>query len=145
MRLVSDEAEGQQRFGVAQGAHVIDLTGRLPHYRSLRELIAGNAMAQARSVAETAEGHGVFDNRLDALTLLPPVLRPEKIWCIGANYAERKAEYRDQTEQPRYPSLFARSPGSFVGHDAALVRPRQSEQLDYEDEIVLVTGRQAPG
>ncbi|MBF5010889.1 fumarylacetoacetate hydrolase family protein [Burkholderia pseudomultivorans] len=73
--------------------------------------------------------------------LLPPLTAPQKIWCIGVNYKERNEEYEDNSDLPRYPSLFARNAGSFVGHDDALIRPRVSEQLDYEGELVLVIGK----
>src|SRR5207253_774258 len=42
---------------------------------------------------------------------------------------------------PKYPSMFMRTPRSFVGHNAPLVRPRASAQLDYEGELVLVIGK----
>jgi 2-keto-4-pentenoate hydratase/2-oxohepta-3-ene-1,7-dioic acid hydratase in catechol pathway len=66
---------------------------------------------------------------------------PEKIMCVGVNYHNRNEEYRDGSEAPKYPSLFMRSPSSFTGHDAPLVRPKESEQLDYEGEIVIVVGK----
>jgi 5-carboxymethyl-2-hydroxymuconate isomerase len=78
---------------------------------------------------------------LGAVTLLPPVAQPEKIICVGVNYANRNAEYRDGSVEQTYPSLFVRFPGSFVGHGQPILRPRESEQLDYEGEIVLVIGR----
>jgi len=71
---------------------------------------------------------------------LPPLAAPEKILCIGINYANRNADYGD-VEAPKYPSMFYRAPGSLVGHQQAIVRPRESEQLDYEGEIALVIGR----
>ena len=58
------------------------------------------------------------DFPLRELELLPPVLTPEKILCIGINYANRKADYGD-AEAPKYPSMFYRAPGSLVGHRAA--------------------------
>ena len=82
--------------------------------------------------------------RLPPSTLLPPVPAPEKIWCIGVNYAERNDEYKDGSRAPKYPSLFCRAPGSFVGHEQPIERPRVSEQLDYEGEIALVIGKERP-
>ena len=78
---------------------------------------------------------------LDAITWLPPIPAPEKIICIGVNYPDRNEEYKDGQEAPKYPSMFIRFPRSFVGHDAPLMRPRASEQLDYEGEIVIVIGK----
>jgi 2-keto-4-pentenoate hydratase/2-oxohepta-3-ene-1,7-dioic acid hydratase in catechol pathway len=66
---------------------------------------------------------------------------PEKIICIGINYGNRNEEYKDAEPPPKYPSVFMRTPGSLVGHGENIVRPPESEQLDYEGEIVLVIGK----
>ncbi|OYU48850.1 MAG: 2-hydroxyhepta-2,4-diene-1,7-dioate isomerase [Rhizobiales bacterium PAR1] len=79
--------------------------------------------------------------RLGAVTLLPPIPNPGKILCVGVNYPERNAEYKDGSELPKYPSLFVRFPGSFVGHETPILRPPESEQFDYEGEIVVVVGK----
>jgi len=73
--------------------------------------------------------------------LLPPITDPEKIICIGVNYGKRNEEYKDGSELPKYPSVFPRFPGSFVGHDQPLLRPQESLQLDYEGEIGIVIGQ----
>ena len=57
------------------------------------------------------------------------------------NYPDRNAEYKDGQDAPKFPSMFMRTPRSFVGHDAPLIRPRASAQLDYEGELVLVIGK----
>lgn len=141
MKLMSFERPGdagRQRYGVAVANGVVDVTDRLP-FASLIELIASNGLDTARSAAEGAP----VDYGFDEIGFLPPILRPEKIWCIGVNYIDRNEEYRDGTATPRYPSLFARAPRSLVGHGAPIERPAISEQLDYEGEIVLVVGRES--
>jgi 2-keto-4-pentenoate hydratase/2-oxohepta-3-ene-1,7-dioic acid hydratase in catechol pathway len=67
-------------------------------------------------------------------------INPGKIICVGVNYPDRNAEYKDGQDAPKYPSLFVRFPQSFVGQGEALVRPKASQQLDYEGEIALVIG-----
>jgi 2-keto-4-pentenoate hydratase/2-oxohepta-3-ene-1,7-dioic acid hydratase in catechol pathway len=67
--------------------------------------------------------------------------RGTRYFCIGVNYPERNEEYKDGSERPKYPSLFFRTHSSFVRHDEPIVRPRESEQLDYEGEIVVVIGK----
>jgi 2-keto-4-pentenoate hydratase/2-oxohepta-3-ene-1,7-dioic acid hydratase in catechol pathway len=74
------------------------------------------------------------------LTFAPLLPDPEKIICVGVNYHNRNEEYRDGSEAPKYPSLFLRAPTSFTGHGSPLVRPRESDQLDYEGELVIVIG-----
>ncbi len=81
------------------------------------------------------------DFALDAIALQPPIPAPEKIICIGVNYPDRNAEYKDGQDAPKFPSMFMRTPRSFVGHGAPLVRPHVSPQLDYEGEVVLVIGK----
>jgi 2-keto-4-pentenoate hydratase/2-oxohepta-3-ene-1,7-dioic acid hydratase in catechol pathway len=68
-------------------------------------------------------------------------INPGKIICVGVNYPERNAEYKDGQEAPLHPSLFVRFAQSFVAHGEALVRPKASVQLDYEGEIALVIGK----
>lgn len=137
MRLASYRLDGAVRFGAVVDDGLIDLTRRCPQIADLRQAIAMDGLeAMKRAAAGQAA-----DVALEAVEWLIPVLAPEKIWCIGVNYADRNAEYRDGSALPEYPSLFCRTPSSFVGHGTALERPRVSTQLDYEGEIVLVVGK----
>jgi 5-carboxymethyl-2-hydroxymuconate isomerase len=137
MRLASFRAGGRDRFGIARDDGIVDLSVRLGEYaRSLRALIAGG-IERARA-HENAAG---VDFALDEIEFLPPIARPGKIVCIGVNYGKRNAEYGDDSDAPQYPSVFMRTPESLVGHGQPILRPPESEQLDYEGEIVLVIGR----
>jgi 5-carboxymethyl-2-hydroxymuconate isomerase len=60
---------------------------------------------------------------------------------VGVNYAERHEEYGDAAPAPAYPSIFVRTPGSFVGHRAPILRPPESREFDYEGEVAVVIGR----
>ena len=66
---------------------------------------------------------------------------PEKIICVGVNFPDRNAEYKDGQEAPPNMSLFPRFTRSFVGHEAPLTRPPESDKLDYEGEIAVIIGR----
>ena len=136
MRLLSFVINGNPRYGAATANGVVDLSRRFgSKFPDLRSLIAGEGLDEARAVAAEPP-----DYALDDLALLPPVARPEKIWCIGVNYSDRNAEYKDGSDLPRYPSLFANLDRP-CRHRAPLERPRVSEQLDYEGEIALVIGK----
>jgi 2-keto-4-pentenoate hydratase/2-oxohepta-3-ene-1,7-dioic acid hydratase in catechol pathway len=139
MKLASYKMRGRESFGVVvgAGAGVVDLKSRLaPRYASVLDLLRANALDAAR----TASGGVRADFPSTEVEWLPPVTAPEKILCIGINYANRNADYGD-AEAPKYPSMFYRAPGSLVGHLQPIVRPLESEQLDYEGEIALVIGR----
>lgn len=138
MRLVSYSIDGRNLYGLVQDEGIVELGSRLgPEFPTLRSVLEAGALDRLAAVAANARP----DHRLADVTLLPPITAPEKIWCIGVNYADRNEEYRDNSALPKYPSLFCRAPDSFVGHETPLERPRVSEQLDYEGEIVIVIGR----
>ena len=138
MRLLSYTAGGISSFGVLtpDGTGVIDLAPRIGGVADLGDLIAQGRIGEAAewadsgTVADHAKGDIVFER------LLP---RPGKIICIGVNYGGRGAEYAEDRGDS-YPSVFVRFPETLVGHEQALLRPPESEQLDYEGEIVVVIG-----
>src|SRR5262249_28039056 len=125
-------------WGLVARDGVLDLGARLgDRYPTLRDAIAGGAMETLAKLASRA----TTDFPLSDVRFLPPVTNPEKIICVGINYANRNEEYADNSELPKYPSLFMRSRDSLVGHGEPIVRPRESLQLDYEGEIALVIGK----
>ena len=127
MKLLSFEAAGKARWGAVVGDGVADLSAQYP---SLRD-------ALGRKIAVPSKA----DYALSEIAYLPPIPFPEKIICVGVNYGNRNAEYKDGSDLPKYPSIFVRFPGSLVGHQRPLMRPRESEQLDYEGEIAIVIGK----
>jgi 2-keto-4-pentenoate hydratase/2-oxohepta-3-ene-1,7-dioic acid hydratase in catechol pathway len=137
-RLATYSVDRSVRYGAVTDKGIVDLSARFGRdYPSLREAIAAGALTR---LAEDAAGRAP-DHALDEITLLPPIPVPEKIICIGVNYPDRNAEYKDGQDAPKYPSMFMRTPRSFVGHGTPLVRPRASQQLDYEGELVIVIGK----
>ena len=138
MRLASYIARGRTSFGAVLGDGVVDFRVRFgSRFASLVDLIRADALDEARAVLAGVRP----DFKLAEIALLPPLLTPEKILCIGINYANRNADF-DDPNVPKYPSMFYRHPGSFVGAGQPLVRPKVSEQLDYEGEIAMVIGRE---
>lgn len=137
MKLASYVLRGRPSFGAVVDDGLVDLRQRLPRFRTLLDVLKAGALEEVKASAAGVRP----DFPLSDAKLLPPVVAPEKILCIGVNYANRNAEYKDNSEQPKYPSMFFRVPDSFVGHGQPIIRPPESEQLDYEGEIVLVIGR----
>lgn len=137
MRFVSYTHQGQESWGAVTEADngqlsVTDLSALAP---GMKAAIEQDKLAGAMPDADTA---GI---PLDQVELLPPITAPEKIICIGVNYANRNAEYKDGSEAPKFPSVFMRTPDSLTGHNQPLIRPPESHQLDYEGEIVVVIGK----
>jgi len=137
-RLATFSVDGTTKYGLIAGSGIVDLSARHANdYPTLREVIAAGALTK---LADEGAGRSP-DFALDEIILQPPIPAPEKIICIGVNYPDRNAEYKDGQDAPKYPSMFMRTPRSFVGHGAPLVRPRASAQLDYEGEVVLIIGK----
>ena len=136
MNIVSFETDGNTSFGIEKDGAIIDLAGRIDGAAVAEDLLIPKLQAKAAAIAATADG----DVATTDVTLQIPVTNPEKILCIGINYANRNEEYGDLTPMQEYPSVFFRVPGSFVGHNVPIMRPPESEQLDYEGEIAIVIG-----
>ncbi len=137
MRLVifTSANHSGPRIGAVVDEGVADLSDAVGE-TSMRRVLNEGLLDKAKRAFEAGDYHVDTDVRLDL-----PVADPGRIFCIGVNYMNRNEEYRDGTEAPKNPSVFMRGPLSFVPHGRDLVIPPESEQLDYEGEIVLVVGR----
>jgi 2-keto-4-pentenoate hydratase/2-oxohepta-3-ene-1,7-dioic acid hydratase in catechol pathway len=137
LRLLNFSFAGRQSFGALCAGGIVDLGVRLnAPVDDLTSVVRANLVTPCRTLVSGAEA----DYRLDEVRILAPAGRT-RYFCIGVNYPERNEEYRDGSERPRYPSVFMRTHTSFVAHGESIVRPRESEQLDYEGEIALVMGQ----
>jgi 2-keto-4-pentenoate hydratase/2-oxohepta-3-ene-1,7-dioic acid hydratase in catechol pathway len=70
---------------------------------------------------------------------LLPIDPPGKIICVGLNYALHAKEGGHAI--PTYPSFFLRVASSLVPAGAPVIRPKISNQLDYECELTIVIGK----
>jgi 2,4-didehydro-3-deoxy-L-rhamnonate hydrolase len=77
---------------------------------------------------------------IDAIDFLPAVY-PKKILAIGRNYADHAAE--GGAELPKAPLLFNKLPNALSAHNAPIVLPSISTQVDYEAELAVIIGRAA--
>ena len=137
MKLVSFVFGGRPGYGVVKDGGVVDLARRLgDRMPTLRDLLAAGALAEAERVA----GEAAPDFPLDGLELAPVIPNPDKIICVGLNYRDHVAETgRTVTEKP---ALFGRFAGSQVGHKQPLVKPKVSDEFDYEGELAVVIGKE---
>jgi acylpyruvate hydrolase len=88
-----------------------------------------------RRRAEAIEGEELAVSELD---FAPPVTAPEKIFCVGLNYADHAAE--TGKEAPAYPQLFAKFALALIGAHDPIELPAVSDQIDWEAELTLVIG-----
>jgi 2-keto-4-pentenoate hydratase/2-oxohepta-3-ene-1,7-dioic acid hydratase in catechol pathway len=134
--MLNFRVAGRDSFGVLGEHGIFDLGVRSSNATSdITSFLRAGGINAAIAVEDRS------DYALEDVKVLNPAGRGVRCFCVGVNYPERNEEYKDGSERPRYPSLFMRTHTSFVAHDEPIVRPRESEQLDYEGEIVLIIGR----
>jgi acylpyruvate hydrolase len=137
MRFLAFKSRGHGGVGVLEAGTIRGYLAdddRFPG--SLDKLVAAGEDA-LRSAGKGLMAGMVFDQQ--QIEVLPPLTASPKIICIGLNYAAHADE--GGFEAPAYPAVFARFNSSLIGHRAPLVRPRVSDKLDYEGELVAVIGR----
>jgi 2-keto-4-pentenoate hydratase/2-oxohepta-3-ene-1,7-dioic acid hydratase in catechol pathway len=134
MKFVSFRAGGAARYGLVDAKRVVDLTQRL-RYPDLKSVIVADALAEAAREAKGATA----DFTLDQIVFDPVLPNPGKIICVGLNYQEHRNE-TGMTSHP-LPATFIRWADTQIGHLAPMVRPRASEQLDYEAELAVIIGK----
>lgn len=125
MRVMSYRKGADIGLAVARGDGWADLGAA-----DLLAVLAGDHAGAADTAPE-----------LDLAGVTPalPLARPGKIICVGLNYADHTAE--SPYEQPNYPTLFPRFTTSLIPDGAPIVRPRVSQDLDFEGEVVAIIGK----
>ncbi|MBI0027474.1 fumarylacetoacetate hydrolase family protein [Gilliamella sp. B14448G11] len=136
MKLVSYLVSGRASFGLLTQNGIVDLKEKL-----------GNKYADLKSLLADSEGLSVAKTYLDApsdideqdITYLPVIPNPNKILCVGMNYAEKRAEFNETSSAP---TLFVRFPDSQTGHKTNIIKPAITNELDYEGELAIIIGKE---
>lgn len=132
MKLATYSIAGARTYGAVDGEMVSDLGAVLGvRCPTLRDAIGSGALERARAAAPA--------HRLSDVQLLPPIVNPDKIVCIGLNYRAHAAEAG--LPVPEFPALFLRLANTLVPHAGALIAPSVSGDFDYEGELALVIGK----
>jgi 2-keto-4-pentenoate hydratase/2-oxohepta-3-ene-1,7-dioic acid hydratase in catechol pathway len=102
---------------------------------SLKQLLEQGPPALARAQAALQKGAPIAGN----VKILAPIPDPEKIICIGLNYADHAAE--TGAKIPNEPVVFNKFLTTLRAHGDDIVLPKVSEEVDYEAELVVVIGK----
>ena len=169
MKLVTYETAKQSRLGVVEGEFVVDVAtaygliakGRIadakvaaaakvlrklgrPPEDMLELLALGGGYRKALGVitagaATVGKGLKGLLTPLRSAKLRAPIARPNKITCIGLNYADHARE--QGTEPPSAPIYFLKSHNTLCGPGDPIKLPPNSTQVDYEAEFAVVIGK----
>ena len=135
MRFATYSSGGETFYGAATEKGMIALSPDCPQWPSLRDVIDAGGFDQLEDLAAgKAVTHQEFTHQV-------PLPNPGRIICVGVNFPDRNAEYKDGSDAPKFMSLFPRFISGFVGQGANLVRPPESDTLDYEGEMAVVIGK----
>ncbi|KIN70494.1 Fumarylacetoacetate hydrolase family protein [Sulfitobacter noctilucae] len=135
MKFASYSVAGQPHYGAVTDDGMIDLSADFPDWPSLH---AATISGGLNKLSEAAQGREATHRDFTYDMVLPDTRR---ILCVGVNFPDRNAEYKDGTAQPEHMSLFPRFASGFTGHNHPLIRPPESPQLDYEGEVAIVIGK----
>ncbi len=135
MRYSTYSVNDELFYGAATDEGMIALSPECPQWPTLLDVVQANGLDELEKIAASkAVTHTDFKFEM----VLPNAPR---ILCVGVNFPDRNAEYKDGSEQPKYMSLFPRFSSGFTGHECNLVRPPENHTLDYEGEVVVVIGK----
>ena len=130
MRLVTYDAGAGPRAGILRNDRVFGAWEG-----DLAELLRGPGVAALERAADGAQ--------LSDVRLLPPVLTPGKIVCLGLNYRSHADEAG--MNPPETPTFFAKWPNSLAPAGTEVPLPSYSMKVDYEAEVAFAIGRRCSG
>ena len=133
MRIVSFRRNGKISYGLLEGDEIADLPGLDPQLPPA----LNDALPTLRGYAPPAATRKTVS--LSDVTLLPVIPSPQKIICIGVNYADHAAETGQAP--PPYPTVFAKFANTLAASGDPIVLPSASAMPDYEGELAVVIGR----
>lgn len=131
MRFASVVHDGKPDWGFVEGGELALLGG---HWPSLRDAIAADCLAEAKSRARSAPRLP-----LASMKWRPLIDQPAKIICVGLNYESHRRETGRAVVQN--PTVFTRFADSQTAHEAPILMPAVSEKLDYEGELAVIIGK----
>jgi 2-keto-4-pentenoate hydratase/2-oxohepta-3-ene-1,7-dioic acid hydratase in catechol pathway len=136
MRFVTFEFAGKPRVGVIDGEDVIDIVAADPSAPAdMKSLIASGRNFAGLAAKAPASAR----RKRSSVKLLRPVIDPDKLICVGLNYAAHAAEGSNKVTE--VPTLFVRFNSSTIAHGDPMIVPKVSSKFDYEAEIMVVIGK----
>jgi 2-keto-4-pentenoate hydratase/2-oxohepta-3-ene-1,7-dioic acid hydratase in catechol pathway len=135
MKLISFLRQQTETWGAVRGDEVVDLGKVLGG--SLTDFIASEKFDDRAKIV----GAHKPDLKLSETTFLPVIPRPEKIVCAVRNYLDHHNEavaFGMKREITEFPPIFLRVWRSQVAHNAPVIRPKVSDNLDWEGELAVI-------
>ncbi len=114
------------RLLIEGGSHALDLLRRFVSDAE-KDLRGSNPMISR------------YAYKPEEIDYYPPIINPEKILCLAANYMAHAQEAR--VKPPSEPYVFYKPASALTGHERPVLIPRSSEKVDYEVELAVIMGK----
>ncbi|MDA7950436.1 MAG: fumarylacetoacetate hydrolase family protein [Pirellulaceae bacterium] len=125
-------------FAAKRGDKYIPLDGSATPWSSLKDLLKEGKEGLALAKNILTEGSEVLSSQ--DIVILPPIPNPQKVLCVGLNYADHAAE--TGAKIPAEPLIFNKLPTTVAAHHDKVVLPKVSQKVDFEGELVVVIGKE---
>jgi len=137
MRLSTYTYSDTTSVGVVTNDELVDIAQFMDDNKvtGIKGIIEADLLSQCESYAKGRTAN----HKLDDIKLEPVIPNPGKIICVGINYHAHKIETGNPDYE--YPMLFTRYPESQVGHEQAMLKPRETERFDFEGEMAVIIGK----
>lgn len=136
MKLATYQSASGPRVAALRGRDYIDLNQADPSLpATMKELLALGPSGIAKAAAAAERGKPIAE----PVRVLAPIPDPQKVICVGLNYADHAKE--SGQEPPPEPVFFCKFPTAVAADGDVIRLPKQSDEVDYEAELVVVIGR----
>ena len=136
MKLASVRVGKKETYGAVVAGGLVDLGKKFgKKWPTLRLALLGGGLAKLKAYAKGRKPD-IKDGKFAWMPVIPDTLR---IFCAGVNYREHRAE----TGRPdtAHPTIFTRFAYTQIGHEQPMLKPKESERLDWEGELAIVIGK----
>nr|WP_295970666.1 fumarylacetoacetate hydrolase family protein [uncultured Bacillus sp.] len=143
MKFVNFKAGNKIRFGIQTNDGIIDVEKAAHTYRAdvpltVEEAVTSGKEGISRLAQLVQRGAEVIPE--SEIIYAPCILNPEKIICVGLNYADHAAE--SNMEIPEYPVLFSKFNNALAAHKETIPLLKNAVEFDYEAELVIIIGKE---
>lgn len=141
MKLINYLMDGQVQLGVHTERGVLELS-KAGLNLSMEDLIAkgDQGLEQVKNCVLRSQDPTLYFSE-DEMVYCPVVTNPEKILCIGLNYASHTDECK--MDLPEFPVVFSKFNNALAAHQEEILLPENAVKFDYEAELVIVMGKTA--
>lgn len=136
MKLASIRVEKRETYGAVVPDGVIDLGKKFGKtWPTLRLALLGAGLSTLKTYVKGRKP----DIKEGKFTWMPVIPDAMRIFCAGVNYREHRTEVARPNTQ--HPMIFTRFAYTQIGHEQPMLKPAESERLDWEGELAIVIGK----